>query len=74
MTIDRSTSSAPSSINRDDLLSALETMRRHLELTDALSEHGEELERKRIFVIFYPKRGGKKEPFPRLAPRFEQVE
>lgn len=119
MTIDHSMSSAPSSMNRDDFLSALETMRRHLELIDALSEHGEELERiyaeikeagiesgyllavdpyslradprdlsspvkliwhatehegERIFVIFYPKRGGKEEPFPRLAPRFEQVE
>ncbi len=110
MTIDQSMPSAPSSMNRDDFLSALEAMRRHLELTDALSEHGEELEHiyaeireagiesgylcavdphflradpwdlsspakplwhatehegKRIFVVFYPKRGGREEPFSR---------
>lgn len=93
-------------------------MRRHLELADALSEHGEELEQiyteikeagiesgylcavdphflradpwdmsspikliwrvtrhegKRIFVVFYPKRGGPEEPFPRQRVEVEDV-
>lgn len=116
MTIEHSMPSAPSSMTLDDFLDALKRLRRHLELAEALSEYGDQLEHiyaeikeagiesgylwaidpyllhadpwdmsspikliwritehegKRIFVVFYPKRTGQEEPFPRQRPEIE---